>query len=119
MNLCKSALAGSFVILSLVWPLLPQAAAAETAPAAQGTQDLDFQEYRKFLMSGADSSSNKKLAIQTTCTSSEGEVLRIGEAGYDACLNSVRNAHQQKQITGEKSETVKAPSAGVTIHLGE
>lgn len=80
-------------------------------------QDLDFQGYRKFLMSGDPA--NKKLAIQTTCTSAEGEVFRIGQAGYDDCLNEVRRSLKEKQSAGgEKSESLNVPTTAPTIHIG-
>lgn len=85
--------------------------------------DLDFDGYRKFLMSG--NTGSKKLAIQSTCTSAEGAVYRVGEAGYDSCLNTARAAAESKQTGGEKSERLpgstapSGPSVGTTIHLGE
>jgi hypothetical protein len=87
-----------------------------TAPA----QDLGFSEYRRFLMSG--NQNGKKLAVQTTCTNAEGEVTRIGEAGYDLCLNAARQKLAKKKTTGEKSENLSSPAnaaVGTTIHIGE
>jgi len=77
-------------------------------------QDLNFNAYRKFLMQG---NGTQKVAIQTTCTNSEGQVYRIGESGYDTCLGSIKSQQDQKQLTG-KANTAPAPSAGATIHFG-
>lgn len=80
-------------------------------------QDLNFQEYRKFLMQG--NGAGKKMAIQTTCTSAEGQVYRIGEKGYDTCLSGVKAQHDQKQLTGKDSTAPgSAAGAGATIHFG-
>jgi hypothetical protein len=77
---------------------------AQTAMA----QDMHFDEYRKFLMSGSQGS--KKLAIQTTCTNSTGTTYRIGEKGYDLCLAEVKEQRDQKEAT--------APGMGTSIHIG-
>jgi len=72
-----------FSILGIVFLLSALSGAGAKA------QDLNFQQYRKFLMQGKTANSGKKWAIQTTCTNSEGQVYRIGEKGYDACLNKL------------------------------
>lgn len=79
-------------------------------------QELNFQEYRKFLMQGNQGGS-KKLAIQTTCTTSDGKIFRVGEKDYDTCLNSLRVANDQKQLSGQNG-TPSGASAGATIHFG-
>lgn len=114
----------AFTALTVLCPNLVQA------------QDINFQEYRKFLMSG--DTANKKVAIQTTCTTADGEVYRIGEKSYDACLNAIQNSQKNKKSGVHKSEDLKsstdtasansasansglaeAASTGVTIRLGE
>jgi hypothetical protein len=84
-------------------------------------QDLKFDEYRKFLMSGSETKGTKKMAIQTTCTNSRGEVTRIGETAYDLCLNEVRNHNERKNLPDQKNlNAPNAPSVGTstTIHIG-
>ena len=53
-------------------------------------QDLNFQDYKRFLMSGSQTN-GKKLALQTSCTNAAGKSYRIGDKGYDACLNATKN----------------------------
>jgi hypothetical protein len=71
-------------------------------------QDLKFDEYRRFLMSG--NQTNKKMAIQTTCTTAAGQTYRVGEKGYDTCLADVKKSNDQKQTSTSTSTT--------TIHIG-
>ena len=78
-------------------------------------QDLNFQEYRKFLMQGNGGA--KKMAIQTTCTSHDGTVYRIGEKGYDVCLSNLKAQQDQKQLTG-KDAAPGAAGTSATIHFG-
>ncbi|HEY8272261.1 MAG TPA: hypothetical protein VIG33_15325 [Pseudobdellovibrionaceae bacterium] len=82
-------------------------------------QDLNFQEYRKFLMSGTQSVGTK-MAIQTTCTTSTGQTYRVGEKGYDTCLNTVKDQFNKKHLASEKSSTAPEATAGAstTIHFG-
>jgi len=70
-------------------------------------QDLNFNQYRKFLMSG--NNTPKNLAIQTTCTNSTGQTFKIGEKGYDLCLTEASSNLKQKS-TNSGSTT--------TIHIG-
>jgi len=82
-------------------------------------QDLHFDDYRKFLMSGSDNKNTKKLAIQTTCTNSTGQITRIGEAAYDLCLSEVKNQADQKTMRGQQESSNPAvPAVGTTIHIG-
>lgn len=82
-------------------------------------QDLNFQEYRKFLMSGTQGA-NKKMAIQTTCTSTSGQSYHIGETGYDTCLAAIKSQQDAKQLSGSKSSTAPSAQTGAstTIHIG-
>lgn len=68
-------------------------------------QELNFKEYRRFLMNGTQGN-GPKMAIQTTCTTSNGQVHRVGEKGYDTCLASIKNTKTEKE------------SATATIHIG-
>lgn len=81
--------------------------------------DLNFTEYRKFLMSGSKAS-GQKMTIQTTCTTETGQTYRIGETGYDTCLAAVKNQHDMKQLTGGKDSTQPGATTGATttIHIG-
>lgn len=82
-------------------------------------QDLNFQEYRKFLMQG-NQGSGAKMAIQTTCTTTTGQTYRIGEKGYDTCLAAIKNQHTMKELSGSKDSSLPgaAPGASTTIHIG-
>ncbi len=82
-------------------------------------QDLNFSEYRKFLMNGSKAAGGK-VAIQTTCTTTAGQTYRIGETGYDTCLATLKNQAEMKQLTGGKdsSHTGNTPGATTTIHIG-
>jgi hypothetical protein len=82
-------------------------------------QDLNFSEYRKFLMNGSKTSGSK-VAIQTTCTSATGQTYRIGETGYDTCLAAVKNQHDMKQLSGNKDSAQPGATTGATttIHIG-
>jgi hypothetical protein len=77
--------------------------------ATSFAQDLNFGEYRKFLMSG--SQGTKKMAIQTTCTNTTGVVYRVGETGYDKCLSEVKTQYDQKNNSS-------AAGVGTSIHIG-
>lgn len=68
-------------------------------------QDLNFKEYRRFLMNGTEGK-GPKMAIQTTCTTASGQVHRIGDKGYDTCLASIKNTANEKA------------SSTATIHIG-
>lgn len=87
--------------------------------AASFAQDLNFTEYRKFLMNGSKTPGGK-MAIQTTCTTTTGQTYRIGETGYDTCLTSLKNQHEMKQLTGGKDSSQPGNSTGATttIHIG-
>jgi hypothetical protein len=82
-------------------------------------EDLNFQQYRKFLMSG-NQGAGTKMAIQTTCTNTTGQTYRVGEKGYDTCLNAVKAEFDQKQLTGKKDSPTSGASTGTstTIHFG-
>jgi hypothetical protein len=82
-------------------------------------QDLNFSEYRKFLMNGSKTSGGK-MAIQTTCTTTTGQTYRIGETGYDTCLTALKNQHEMKQLTGGKDSSQPGNTTGATttIHIG-
>lgn len=82
-------------------------------------QDLNFSEYRKFLMNGTKTG-GQKMAIQTTCTTTTGQTYRIGETGYDTCLATLKNQQEMKQLTGSKDSSQPAASTGATttIHFG-
>lgn len=82
-------------------------------------QDMHFDDYRKFLMNGSGAKGTKKMAIQTTCTTSTGQITRVGETAYDLCLSEVRNQADQKMLTGQKDTSNPAvPTVGTTIHIG-
>lgn len=82
-------------------------------------QDLHFDDYRKFLMNGSGAKSTKKMAVETTCTNSAGEITRIGETQYDVCLTEVRSQADQKILTGKEGARGSAsPSVGTSIHIG-
>ncbi|WP_413288606.1 hypothetical protein [Bdellovibrio sp. HCB337] len=81
-------------------------------------QELNFQEYRKFLMQGNQQSGGKKMAIETTCTTPEGQTYRIGEKEYDTCLNGIKAAHNQKQLTGQNETKGSNVGTSTTIHFG-
>lgn len=80
-------------------------------------QDLNFQEYRKFLMQGNQANS-KKMAIQTTCTTADGKTYRIGEKQYDTCLGSLKAEQDQKQLSGKSSPQGSSVGTSTTIHFG-
>ncbi|MGZ3744062.1 MAG: hypothetical protein ACXWRE_06950 [Pseudobdellovibrionaceae bacterium] len=82
-------------------------------------QDLNFQQYRKFLMSG-NQNSNAKMAIQTTCTNSAGQTFRLGEKAYDLCLSAAKAQNNNKQLTGSKESSAlgSTPGTRTTIHFG-
>jgi hypothetical protein len=83
-------------------------------------QDLNFQEYRKFLMNG-NQGTGSKMAIQTTCTTTAGQTYRVGEKDYDTCLIATKDRMNQKQLTGGKDSTSLGAAAGTstTIHFGK
>jgi len=68
-------------------------------------QDLNFSQYRKFLMNG-NKTANNKIAIQTTCTTTTGQTYRIGDSGYDTCFAALKNKHDAQTSTP------------TTIHIG-
>lgn len=70
-------------------------------------QDLNFNQYRKFLMSGNNTS--RRLAIETTCTNSTGQTFKIGEKSYDLCLIEA-SANPKKKPAN--------PGSTTTIHIG-
>lgn len=81
--------------------------------------DLNFSEYRKFLMNGTKTS-GQKMAIQTTCTTTTGQTYRIGETGYDTCLSTVKHEQAMKQLSGSKDSSAPNNTTGTTttIHFG-
>lgn len=81
-------------------------------------QDLNFQDYRKFLMQGQGSSSSKKMAIQTSCTTKEGNTYRIGEKGYDTCLSALSMNQKKRDISSSKEDSANPAGVGTTIHFG-
>ena len=82
-------------------------------------QDLHFDDYRKFLMNGTGAKGTKKMAIQTTCTNSSGQITRVGENSFDLCLAEIQNQANQKSLTGSEAARPSAsPSVGTSIHIG-
>jgi len=82
-------------------------------------QDLNFSEYRKFLMNGNQQNSGKKFAVQTTCTTGSGQTYRVGESGYDTCLASLKSSESRQKTDSKNShQSDAAPGATTTIHFG-
>lgn len=95
-------------------------ALAMTMPkTAAQAQDLNFQEYRKFLMQGQGNGGSKKMAIQTSCTTKEGTTYRIGEKGYDTCLSALAGSKNQREISSSKEDSTSPAGVGTTIHFGD
>ncbi|MBK9323684.1 MAG: hypothetical protein IPM97_12195 [Bdellovibrionaceae bacterium] len=72
--------------------------------SAAFAQDLNFDQYRKFLMNGSKSS--KGFAIQTTCTNSAGQTFKIGEKNYDLCLTEISSQSKHKSTTQNSTTTI-------------
>lgn len=85
-------------------------------------QDLNFQDYKRFLLQGAQTGSHTKTAITTTCRNSDGETFRIGDKGYDACLNEVKSLEESKKnntpANGPATDSDTGASLSTTIEIG-
>lgn len=89
-------------VVTIAWALLMTSFIGSLAQA----QDLNFSQYRRFLMNGTQGA-GPKMALQTTCTNSKGQVYRIGEKGYDTCLSSIK-----------KQTNPSTTGTNTTIHIG-
>lgn len=97
---------GSFLVLSSLFGSLYSSVAL--------AQDLNFQEYRKFLMNGSQNGTQGagiKMAIQTTCTTATGQTYRVGEKAYDQCLKAAKS---EKGTAAPETTT----ATSTTIHIG-
>lgn len=73
-------------------------------------------------MHGQGNNNGKKLAIQTSCTTATGTTYRIGEKGYDTCLNSVESSIKTRELQGASeagNKNKSQESIGATIHIGD
>lgn len=94
------------------------AASLLAVPALARAQDLNFQDYKRFLLQGAQQGSNAKMAITTTCKNAAGETFRIGDKGYDTCMNSLKKAAEASQKNStDKNREPASNNAGVSTTI--